>query len=354
MAPATRSAVRVEVSAERADWDRTAWDGFVAGCDHARLYHRAVFRDLIEEVFGHRTYYLTARTEDGGITGVLPLARLSSRLFGDFLVSLPYFNYGGAAATDANVRGVLEHAAEGLASGLAVSHVEFRDRCARDDGTPVRTDKVTRVRALPDTEDRLWQEVGSKVRAQVKKPLRSGAEAVVGGAELVDEFYGVFARNMRDLGTPVYTRVLFDTVCRYMGSDASVVVVRLAGRTVAAAVLLRHGASMEIPWASSLGEHNRLGVNMLLYWEVLAHAIRNGCRTFDFGRSTAGSGTDRFKRQWGGESVQLYWHYWLRSGAELPRLNPDNPRYRIATSVWKKLPLAVANRIGPSLVRNLP
>lgn len=313
-----------------------------------------MFRDVIEEVFGHRTYYLTARTADGVIEGVLPLARLSSRLFGDFLVSLPYFNYGGAVATDTYVRDVLEREAEELASWLGASHVEFRDHSARDDGTPARMDKITRVRALPDTEDELWREIGSKVRAQVKKPLRSGAEVAVGGVERLDEFYTVFARNMRDLGTPVYTRRLFEIVCRYMGSDASVVVVHLDGRPAAAAVLLRHGDSMEIPWASSLREHNRIGVNMLLYWEVLAHAIRTGCRRFDFGRSTAGSGTDRFKRQWGGESVQLYWHYWLRSGDEPPRLNHDNPRYRLATTVWKRLPLVVANRLGPRIVRNLP
>ncbi len=313
-----------------------------------------MFRDVIEEVFGHRTYYLSARTADGVIAGVLPLARLSSRLFGDFLVSLPYFNYGGAVATDAYVQGVLERKAEELALQLAVSHAEFRDCSARDDGTPARTDKVTRVRGLPDTDAELWQEIGSKVRAQVKKPLRSGAEVAVGGVERLDEFYAVFARNMRDLGTPVYTRSLFEAVCRYMGSDASVVIVRLDGRPAAAAVLLRDGDSVEIPWASSLREHNRAGVNMLLYWEALAHAIRGGCRRFDFGRSTAGSGTDRFKRQWGGESVQLYWHYWLRSGNEPPRLNNDNPRYRLATAMWKRLPLAMTNRIGPRIVRNLP
>jgi serine/alanine adding enzyme len=131
-------------------------------------------------------------------------------------------------------------------------------------------------------------------------------------------------------------------------------VIRVAGHPAAAAFLLQGPQRMEIPWASSLRTYNRIGVNMLLYWEALKFSIARGCRVFDFGRSSIGSGTYRFKQQWGAQPRQLYWHYWLRTGNQPPALNPDNPRFRLAIRMWQRLPLAIANRLGPPIVRNLP
>lgn len=346
----------IDVHGPGKPWDRTAWDAFVDVTPNATPYHRSEFRDLIEKVFGHPTYYLSALTAEGGVCGVLPLVRLRSRLFGDFMVSMPYFNYGGALATESSVAEALMDRAASLGTELGVSHVEFRDVVPYDTRWPARTDKVVMELTLPDDEEALWKQVGPKIRAQVRRPHKDGREISVerGGLELLPDFYRVFAINMRDLGTPVYGKGFFREILQRLGDRTRIILIKVAGEPAAAGFLLQGGDRMEIPWASSLREFNGIGVNMLMYWEALRFSIERGCRVFDFGRSSVDSGTYRFKRQWGAEPRQLYWHYWLAGGGALPELNPNNPKFRLAIRVWQKLPVAVANLLGPPIVKNLP
>jgi serine/alanine adding enzyme len=329
------------------------WDTFVEACPNGSVYHCTVWRKLIKELFGHESFYLYARSDDGAIIGVLPLIRLKSRLFGDFLISVPYVNYGGAIATTVAVEEALMKAAVTLAQDLGAGHIEFRDNRPRGDW-PVRTDKVAMELPLPAEADELWSSLSSKVRAQIKRPIKEGVTVAEGGKELLPNFYRVFSRNMRDLGTPVYPRQLFTLILQTFPQHARIIVLKLEGKPVAASFLLGFRGRLEIPWASSIGEFNRLGVNMLLYWESLKAAISDGYGVFDFGRSTVDSGTYRFKKQWGAQQKQLYWHYWLPVGQDIPQLTPRNPRYRLAVGVWQHLPLWLANHLGPRIVRNLP
>ncbi|MGQ0834932.1 MAG: FemAB family XrtA/PEP-CTERM system-associated protein [Gammaproteobacteria bacterium] len=330
------------------------WDHFVDDTPDASAYHRYGWRRVIRSVFGHETFYFAARSAAGGMVGVLPLVRLRSVMFGDFLVSLPYFNYGGALAQSADVRTRLLDAATDFARRLRVSHLELRHRCAEPEGWPVRTDKVSMLLRLPETPEQLWKNLTSKLRAQIKRPLREGAACAFGRAELLDEFYGVFAENMRDLGTPVYPQSFFRAMLAELPEATALAVVRLGGRAVAAAFMLRHRHTMEIPWAASLRRTNSLGVNVHLYWKLLEHATASRLAVFDFGRSSRDSGAYRFKRQWGAQPEQLYWHYWLRDGKTVPGLSPANPKYRAAIAAWRRLPLPVANWLGPRIVKNLP
>jgi FemAB-related protein (PEP-CTERM system-associated) len=343
----------VQVSlAQAADHD--ALDAYARTNARTSHYHLSGWRQLVEEVFGHATYCVQARDGAGQVCGLLPLVRLRSRMFGDYMVSVPYVNYGGAIAADTHIERQLMDSAASLAAELGVSHVEFRDVAKRDGPYVLRTDKVVMVRELPADVDELWREVGAKVRAQVRRPSREGAVVVRGGGELLGDFYQVFARNMRDLGTPVYGREFFSAILRRFPAATSLTVVRLAGRPVAAAFLLRDRSRIEVPWASSLREHNASGVNMLLYWSLLEQAVQSGCREFDFGRSSRDSGTWRFKKQWGAQERPLYWHYWLAPGRPIPGLRTDNPKFALAIRLWQRLPVAVANLIGPSIVKNLP
>jgi len=207
---------------------------------------------------------------------------------------------------------------------------------------------------LPQTEDELWGGFSSKLRAQIRRPQKEGATCDEGGVEFADDFYEVFSRNMRDLGTPVYPKVFFTEICNRFSERVRFFVVRMQGRPVAAAYTIGHRDTLEIPSASSLREFNRYSPNMLLYWSVLRYAIRQGFRTFDFGRTSIDSGPYRFKKQWGAEPQSLAWHYILQQGGELPRINPDNPKYRLAVSIWRRLPVSIANLIGPRVVKHLP
>lgn len=339
---------------EAGDEAGAAWDAFTACHGSASLYHRYLWRRLIEAESGAKTYYLLARDGANDVQGVLPLARLKSRLFGDFLVSLPYFNYGGCLAADRRTDRVLvDHAVE-LARRLGVSHMELRETTPRDGTWPTRTDKVNMVLDLAATEEAQWKALGSKLRSQIRRPERENPTIRFGGVELVPDFYRVFSRNMRDLGTPVYGRGFFERIAATEGSGAEIAVAYLAGQPAAAGFVVRHGTMTEIPWASSLREWNRVGINMYLYWQILKRAIERGDRHFDFGRSSIDAGTYRFKAQWGAQPRQLYWHYWLAPGRTMPALTPTNPKFNLAINIWRQLPVWAANTIGPRIVRHLP
>jgi len=350
-----RSATVPRVSVQLIDdADAQAWDRFVESAPAACAYHRYAWRHVVRQAFGHATYYFAAREASGEIIGVLPLVRLKSLLFGDFLISLPYFNFGGVLARSDAVAEQLTDAAVEQARELGCRHLELRHSANACPDWPVRTDKVAMLLPLPDSAEALLKKLPSKLRSQIKRPLREGAVSASGGAELLDEFYDVFARTMHSLGTPVYPRRFFSAILDALPERTRLFVVRVQGRAVAAGLTVAHGAGLEIPWAASLRSANALSVNMLLYWNVLEYACEQGFKTFDFGRCTPDSGTYRFKKQWGAEASQLYWHYWLRNGGEPPRLNPANPKYHFAVSAWRRLPLALANRLGPLIVRNLP
>ena len=332
-----------------------SWNEFVASHERATIYHRFELLGLLSRLFGHQTRGFTAVDESGVVVGILPVVRLKSLLFGDFMVSMPYFNYGGAIADSLSIEAALMRRVAEYASQHGVAHVEFRDEIERDASWCLRTDKVTMELALPDNPGRLLSSFGSKLRSQIRRPTKEGATALVGGVELVDQFYHVFSRNMRDLGTPVYSRLFFDQLLQQFPDETSIHVVQYEGRPVACGLTIRNRPGVtEIPWASSLREYNRISANMLLYWSVLERAVEEGQSRFDFGRCTRDTGTYRFKKQWGAVERGLNWHYWLSSPDKMPALNPANPKFQLAISIWKQLPLWVTNRLGPVLVRNLP
>ncbi len=332
---------------------RKKWDQFVLNHDNYSVYHLYDWRNLIERIFRSETYYFVA-LNDQNIVGVLPLVRLKSWLFGDFMVSIPYFNYGGILADNDQVFSILWESASALAVKLGVKHIEMRHSEVSNVPAPTRTDKVSMILKLPNTTDELFQKLTSKLRAQIKRSVREGATVHLGNMDLLSDFYFVFSKNMRDLGTPVYAITFFKSMLIEFASKTKIVVVRVKGKPVAAAFLVGENYRMEIPWASSLREFNHLSVNMLLYWEVLKYSIEHDYRLFDFGRCSVDSGTYKFKKQWGADPLQLYWSYWIEGDTSLPKLNPSNPKFKLLISVWKRLPLWFANWIGPKIVKNLP
>ena len=332
----------------------TLWDRFVLDSSAASGYHLTAWRHVIERSFGHRTVYLMVLDDHGEVHGVLPLVLLASRLFGRFLVSMPFFNYGGVVAGDVAVRGALLDAAVREARTLDASHVELRQMHVLSVSWPYKEHKVSMRLSLPNHFQMLWKEFPSKLRSQIRRPQKEGMVSKVGGAELLDEFYGVFSRNMRDLGTPVYGKKFFASIFEAFPKETAICSVSLNGDAIAAGFVYTFRDVMEVPWASSDRRYDRMSPNMLLYSSVLEYACQQRCRTFDFGRSNVGSGTYRFKEQWGAKPVPLYWHYWMKNEGPLPELNPHNPRYHLAISLWQRLPLSVTQVLGPHIVKFLP
>jgi len=331
----------------------SGWDDFVASREDASVYHLSVWKKIIEETFGHRTYYIYSEG-DGGIKGILPIVHIKSRLFGNYMVSMPYFNYGGICALDRATEEALLAKAVETARTCGASHMELRETVKRDNGLAVKTSKVCMLLDLPDDADKLWKALPSKLRSQIRRPMKEGMEVRSGGIELLEDFYYVFMTNMRDLGTPVYSKKFFYNILSSLPEGSWLSVVYHEGCPVAVGFCTGFRTKAEIPWASSLRKFNKLSPNMLLYWGVLEGSIKRGYGSFDFGRSSPDSGTYRFKKQWGARPLPLYWHYWLRSGGTMPELNPSNPKYKMFINVWKNLPLWVTRLMGPGIVKNLP
>jgi len=331
------------------------WDAYVAKHEQASVYHLTAWKTLIEQTFGHQCDYFYALNAQGECCGILPSVNLNSRLFGNYIVSMPYFNYGGALADNPQIIELLNEQLQQLAQQRQVSHIQYREQAPRSDSAlKVSTDKVNMILALPESADALGKMIGSKRRSQIKRPIREGVTHQVGGAELLNDFYQVFCQNMRDLGTPVYSKAFFQAILNTFAQQCTLVLVYWQGKPVSAGFLIRYRDRLEIPWASTLNYANRISVNMYLYWQILSHAIETGCTEFDFGRSTIDQGTYKFKKQWGAEPQQCYWYYWLTEQGELPNLSPSNKKFELAIKIWQKLPLMVTNRLGPLLVKNLP
>jgi len=340
----------LDITADSADAE---WDRFVLDRRDASNYHLSGWRRVFENAFGHETLYLAAR-EHGRIVGVLPLVIFRSRLFGRFAVSLPFVSYGGVCAEDGDVAQALVAKASAVAEERGLSHVELRHVDRQLPHLPARTHKVTMRLLLPDDPARMWDALDRKVRNHVRKAQKSGLTFRRGGAELLDRFYDVFAINMRDLGTPVYSRRFFEQVLSTFPETARVCLVDHGDRTVAGALRLLHRDELEVPWASSLREYRSSCPNYLLYWKMIEHGIHTRRSSFDFGRSTPGGGTYHFKEQWGAKPEPLYWEYVMQGDRELPNLSPDNPKYRTAIGLWTRLPVAVTRIIGPHIVRSIP
>lgn len=333
--------------------DMALWQQFVQSRASSTNYHRWGWKRVIENSFGWPTFYFLAE-EGGRITGILPLVWQKSWPFGSFLTSLPFLNCGGVVADNRSFTTALVQEAIALARRLGARHLEMRHRCDPQLGLPTKTNKVSVVKPVELDEEKMWARLPHKVRTDIRKAMKAEFTATFGSEELLDEFYCVFAVNMRDLGTPVYSRRFFQEILRVFPADTHICVLRHQGEPVAASLLTGFRDTLEACWSSSLYRYISMKPSMLLYWKILCFAGQRGYRLFDFGRCSVGSGTHRFKMQWGSEEIPLYWVYWVPEGARLPHLSPENPRYRFAIRLWQKLPVQLTKWVGPHIVKCLP
>jgi len=345
-----RSAVRVDVADAHLE---PACERYVHAHPLATAYHRPGWLRVIERAFGHETKYLVAMRESAPV-GVLPIVVMSSRLFGRFAVSVPFVNYGGVLADDAEAMAALVDEAVALTQRAHGAHLELRHTARLCPSFQPKRHKVAMTLPLAPTADALWQSIDRKLRNQVRKAEKSGLEVRTGGSDLVPDFYRVFTRNMRDLGTPVYSVRFFEEVLREYPEHTRVFVVTSGAEPAAASIVHWFRDRIEVPWASAIREYNPLCVNVFLYWAMLRFSCESGFTTFDFGRSTAGEGPYQFKKQWGAQPSELVWEYWTAGGGPLPDLNPHNPKYAMAVRMWQRLPVSVATALGPFIVRNIP
>ena len=335
--------------------DRDVWDKYVLQHRDGLAYHLFAWKLAVEQSYGWRGVYLLAE-QDGRVRGVLPAVDFRGLKGRSSYISLPYCDAAGPLADSPHIEDMLVEHLRTLAFPQKIP-CEVRYPVARENSPDeVQGSKVRMLLPLPDDSASLLAGFKSKLRSQVRKPIKDGLTAQLGGAELIDSFYTVFTRNMRDLGSPVHSRAWIESILCHYGSQARVAIVHAPDGAVAAAgIILLHKTTVSIPWASSLQDYNRLNPNMLLYWTFLSFAADNGYVFFDFGRSTPGEGTYRFKEQWGAQPQPLQWLHYL-PGLDVPEVETGlgiSFLRQMVAFCWQRLPVAWANFCGPFVRKRL-
>jgi hypothetical protein len=370
--------------------DKELWDAYVMRHPDSTHCHLSGWREVIEKTYGHKACYLIAERSCGtnnssnsinssnAVVGLLPLIHIKSLIFGNQLVSMPFLNYGGILADNEETEIALLSEAVKLGQKLKASTIELRHLkpltisvppTSSDSSNPMnpsnssnpsnpincvtKTHKVRMLLQLPESSDELFKSYNAKLRSQIRRPQKEGMDSIVGGAELLDDFYKVFTVNMRDLGSPVHSKNLFREILNHFDQNVKIGIVTYKGQSVAAGMIIRFKNIIEIPWASTLKKYNQFSPNMLLYWSFLEYACKNGHQYFDFGRSTPGEGTHRFKEQWGAKPFPMYWHNIVLNGRPAGNNESEKSRYETAIRYWKRLPLPISNMIGPYIRKHI-
>jgi serine/alanine adding enzyme len=379
--------------------DAGQWDAYVHSHPQATLYHLYGWRNVIEKTYGHKTYYLAAIKDVPSkpssiqhpassnqypvtsiqypassiqFVGLLPLVHLKHFLFGNSLISMPFVDMGGILADDEETeQAFLLHAIK-LGRKLGATTIELRNAqplsClnstnSTDSTSPsnpinpisvaMRSHKVRMLLDLPNTSDILLKSFKSKLRSQIRKPMKERLTTRIGRNELMGDFYEVFSINMRDLGSPVHSINLMRHVLEEFPAHAKIVVVYGNDCPMACGLIVGFKDVLENPWASSLRKCSHLSPNMLLYWSMLEYACKNGFARFDFGRSTPGEGTFKFKEQWGAKPAELHWYYIPLKGQQISDESTEKSRFESFITCWQKLPVPVTRLIGPMIRKHV-
>ncbi|HEY5756951.1 MAG TPA: FemAB family XrtA/PEP-CTERM system-associated protein [Steroidobacter sp.] len=329
------------------------WNTFLEQQPQGSFYHLHEWSEINQRALSNPSFNLIARA-GSEIRGVLPLTLVASPLFGRVLCSMPFVNYGGPVCVDAAATDALVCAARDRANELKADYLELRCASAIETDMSVSTRKISMHIELAPDPDTLWNKFASKHRTNIRRAQKNNLEVRSGGAELLDVFYSVMEQSWRQLGTPFYARSYFETILKALPKHTSIFVCSQGTTPVAVAFNGYFNGMVEGLWAGGTELSRPLQANYVLYWEMMRDACVRGCTRYHLGRSTADSGAEDFKKKWNATASQLYWYFHRPSGGEMPQLNVDNPKYKLAIQVWQKLPLWVTRLIGPPLARSIP
>ncbi len=330
--------------------DGARWDAYVQAHPDATFFHRAGWKRVIEDAFGHDTHFLLAEC-GGEMVGVLPLAEIRSRLFGHSLGSLPFCAYGGILADHDAAYHALDTAAQALAQRLNVGALEYRNCAAQHPRWPTKDLYVTFRKAIEPEIEANMNAIPRKQRAMVRKGIKAGLVGEIDSD--TTRFFRAYSASVHRLGTPVFSRRYFRLLKDTFGDDCEVLTITLDGRLVASVLSFYFRDEVLPYYGGGVAEARGVAGNDFMYWDLMRRACERGIKVFDFGRSKRGTGSFDFKKNWGFEPTPLFYEYFLVKDREVPEINPLNPKYRLFIQAWKKLPLPLANTIGPLIVKNL-
>ena len=333
--------------------DSGEWRGLAQSLNGSRLAHASEWAGVIRQTYGHQPLYLSAVDGDGH-GALLPAVVVQRPLFGTVIASMPFLDGGGPCGSSPALTAALVETLMGEAARIGARRVDIRSAQKLDIAATPLEHKVNMVLPLPDDPRLLWDGLDRSVRNQVRKAERSGLTVDTGGAEHLAAFYAIYASRMHDLGSPPHHRAFFSATLDHFGARARVLLVRKGGLTIGGLIGIAFKDTLVVPWAACLTEHMKLCPNMLLYWEAIRGASQQGVRQFDFGRSTRGSGTFQFKRQWGAIETPLYWYSMPVGSAEAPSRSVTSARAAARlVQIWRHAPRGLTRSVGPLVRRYL-
>jgi FemAB-related protein (PEP-CTERM system-associated) len=330
--------------------DRERWNRYVDSHPEATVFHRAEWDTVVRAAGRHATHFLFVEAR-GEIQGVLPLAHVRSWFFGNALVSTPFCVYGGILSSSDEAHAALRDAACELAKRLRVDCLELRNRKRQHPDWPCKDLYVTfRKEIDPDPEKNL-KAIPRKQRAMVRKGIKND---LVGERDPdVDRFFRIYSESMRNLGTPVFPRKLFQVLREQFGESCEVLTVTRDGTPISSVLSLYFRDEVLPYYGGGTAEARALAASDFMYWDLMRRACERGLRVFDYGRSKRDVGSYRFKKHWGFDPEPLYYEYFLVRAGSVPDVNPLNPRYRLLIEAWKRLPLKLTQLLGPRIARHL-
>jgi FemAB-related protein (PEP-CTERM system-associated) len=333
------------------DANDSEWDDFVRARPLATFFHLSGWKAVVEESLSHRCYYLFAR-QGTRIVGILPLTHVRSRLFGNSLISNGFCVYGGPVADTPAALQALDAAAIELANDLRVERIEYRlHRPLHPDWHCNRETYVTFRKELDPDPMKELSAIPRKQRAMVRKGIKHGLAGVVDHD--VRRLYPLYAESVRNLGTPVLSRRYFECLKSVFAKESEVITILSAGQPLTSVLSFFFRDEILPYYGGGSSAARECAANDFMYWEVMRRACEAGLRLFDFGRSKVGTGSFAFKRHWGFVPEPLHYENHLLHTSTVPEINPLNPKYALMVAVWKRLPLRMANAIGPFVAREL-
>ncbi len=330
--------------------DYSRWNHYVDNHENATFFHKAEWQSVLQQAFKHKTHFLYA--QDGEkITGILPLAQVKSWLFGHSLVSTPFCVYGGVVADNTETETALVQKACELAKELQVDYLELRNRERKNPDWPCKNLYYNFRREIAEDDESNLKAIPRKQRAMVRKSLDLGLETQMD--ESINRFYTAYSTSVRNLGTPVFSKRYFKTLHRVFADSSDILTISREGELVASVMSFYYKNEVLPYYGGGTDLARTLKGNDHMYWQLMCHAAKKGARLFDYGRSKEGTGSFKFKKNWGFKPEPLFYEYYLVKASEMPDLNPLNPKYQLMIKTWKRLPLFVSQWVGPLVSKYL-
>lgn len=347
----TEPAARLEVC-QLTPGTEDAWDRFVLASPSGTFFHLSGWRTVVEKVLGWRTFSLTVH-DDRGLRGVFPVSWVRSRIFGNCLVSSPLAVYGGVCADDGDAYNGLLKAGQDMATRLGVKYLEMRNRTEPfPSHLPGRDLYVTFTQDLSPGPDKLMQALPRDTRYAVRKSIKAGLEWTEDVS--LGEFYEIYAQSVHRLGTPVFSRKLFEVLRSVFPRHTRLFGVRKDKKAIAAVLCLYFRDQVLPYYAGALPEFYKDSPNNFMYWNLIAQSCGEGYKIFDFGRSKQGTGSFQFKSAWSMEVTPLPYRYALVRATEVPHMSPVDRRFQLPVRLWKRMPFGLTKILGPPLIRRIP